>query len=402
MTLQYVGRKPRAFRSRAYGTALLLTMLMVAACSVSDQTRPQVTITADQPRVIEGESVSFTVTARPAPITDLVVRVTVTEIGAALAAAELPQNVTIAAGQTTATLRLDTDNDEADESNVRVTATVNPGTGYRIGSSNSAEVTVADNDGTSTPTPGPRPTPRPTLPPATPELPHVTIAAVDGRVTEGDAVSFTITANPAPAENLEVSVTVTETGDTLSSSAELPMFWIIGPGETSQTWTVDTVDDTTDERDSTVTATVNRGIGYTVARPNPARVTVTDNDETVTPPDDDPDDPPPGGRPTVSITNVSASAVPEGDTIFVTLSASPAPTEKIEGSVIFADSYAAGSDRYAFSFASGETTDQAFFTVQADGVDVPSRSLTISLYAFDDSYAVSSVTRTVTINDGSD
>ena len=162
MTLQYVGRKPRAFRSRTYGgTALLLTMLMVAACSVSDQTRPLVTITADQARVIEGGTVSFTVTARPAPITDLVVRVTVTEIGAALAAAELPQNVTIAAGQTTATLRLDTDNDEADESNVRVTATVNPGTGYRIGSSNSAEVTVADNDGTSTPGPTPSPRPRP-------------------------------------------------------------------------------------------------------------------------------------------------------------------------------------------------------------------------------------------------
>ena len=39
---------------------------------------------------------------------------------------------------------------------------------------------------------------------------------------------------------------------------------------------------------------------------------------------------------------------------------------------------------------------------QPDGEDVPSRTLTISLYAFNDSYAVSSGTRTVTINDGDD
>ena len=114
------------------------------------------------------------------------------------------------------------------------------------------------------------------------------------------------------------------------------------------------------------------------------------------------DDPPPGGKPTVSITSVSPTQVREGDAVTVTLSASPAPTERITGSVIFADSYADGSDRSAFSFGSGETTHEATFVTRAGGDDVPSRTLTISLYAFDDSYVVSSGTRTVTINDGSD
>ena len=65
--------------------------------------------------------------------------------------------------------------------------------------------------------------------------------------------------------------------------------------------TLTTVDDTTDESDSTVTATVTSGTGYTVGSRSSARVTVADND------------PPPDGRPTVSIASVSPNPVTEGD-----------------------------------------------------------------------------------------
>ena len=95
MTLQYAGRKPRAFRGWAYGTALLLTVLFlaVAGCPLSEQqvrSEPEVTIGAAQDGVTEGEAVSFTVTAMPAPAADLVVSVTVTETGATLDAS-VPQ-----------------------------------------------------------------------------------------------------------------------------------------------------------------------------------------------------------------------------------------------------------------------------------------------------------------------
>ena len=139
--------------------------------------------------VTEGEAVSFTVTAMPAPAADLVVSVTVAETGDTLGAS-VPEQVTIAAGKTTATLQVTTDDDTADESNSTVTATVDDGAGYTVGSPDSAEVTVADDDGASTP--------GPTLPPATPDLPHVTIAAGPS-VTEGQSATFTVRANPAPA-----------------------------------------------------------------------------------------------------------------------------------------------------------------------------------------------------------
>ena len=92
----------------------------------------------------------------------------------------------------------------------------------------------------------------------------------------------------------------------------------------------------------------------------------------------------------------------EEELVTVTLTASPAPTALIRGSVIFADSYAGGNSNSAFVFNSGETSDEVFLRTARDGENV-SRTLIISLdTAFDDSYAVSSGTRTVTINDGSD
>ena len=373
------------------GTGYTIGSSSSAAVTVTDNDQPQVTIAADGDRVTEGEAVSFTVTAMPPPAADLVVRVTVTETEDTLPAS-VPENVTIAAGQTTATLQVPTVDDTADEPDSTVTATLTAGTGYTLGSTSSAEVTVADNDTRASPPPRP-------LPPATPELPHVTIAAGQARVTEGQSVEFTVRANPAPSTNKVVSVTVTETGDTGVAGTRT---MTIGAGTTSAALSISTVDDTTDEPDSRVTATVNRGTGYTVARPSSARVTVADNDATAQPPDGD-DDPSPGGKPTVSITRVSTSAVTEGDFVDVTLTADPVPTEPIGGGVIFRDSDSAiGTERVSYRFDRGETTAQTFYGAQHDGVDVPSRTLTIWLATPDDSHVVSSGRRTVTINDGDD
>ena len=372
------------------GTGYTIGSSSSAAVTVTDNDQPQVTIAADADPVAEGEAVSFTVTAMPPPAADLVVRVTVTETEDTLAAS-VPENVTIAAGQTSATLQVETVNDTADEPDSTVTATLTAGTGYTLGSTSSAEVTVADNDTRASPPPRP-------LPPATPELPHVTIAAGQARVTEGQSVEFTVRANPAPSTNKVVSVTVTETGDTGVAGTRT---MTIGAGTTSAALEISTVDDTTDEPDSRVTATVNRGTGYTVARPRSARVTVADNDATAQPPDDD--DPSPGGKPTVSITRVSRSAMTEGDFVDVTLTADPVPTEPIGGGVFFLDSSPAiDSERGSYRFDRGETTAQTFYIAQDDGVDVPSRTLTIWLATPDDSHVVSSGRRTVTINDGDD
>ena len=381
------------------GTGYTIGSSSSAAVTVTDNDQPQVTIAADGDRVTEGEAVSFTVTAMPAPAADLVVRVTVTETEDTLPAS-VPENVTIAAGLTTATLQVETVNDTADEPDSTVTATLTAGTGYTIGSTSSAEVTVADNDTRASPPPRP-------LPPATPELPHVTITAGQARVTEGQSVAFTVRANPAPSTNKVVRVTVTETGNTGVAGTRT---MTIGAGTTSAALEISTVDDTTDEPDSRVTATVNRGTGYTVARPSSAKATVADNDATAQPPDDDDpspdgdDDPSPGGKPTVSITRVSPNPVTEGRTLTIRVGASPAPTAGFFGTVSILDSSPAiPAMGRAFAFNAGERVYNVRLTVPEDNRDV-SRTLTISLRRTTDadSYVASSGTETVTVNDGDD
>ena len=366
MTLQFIGRKPRA-----YGTALLLTVLFlaVAGCplfwgAAGSRSEPEVTIGAAQDGVTEGEAVSFTVTAMPAPAADLVVSVTVTETGDTLGAS-VPQQVTIAAGKTTATLQVTTVDDTADESNSTVTATVTAGTGYTVGSPDSAEVTVADDDGASTP--------GPTLPPATPDLPHVTITAVASSVTEGQPATFTVRANPAPAMDLMVSVTVTETGTTLAAS--VPENVTVAAGQTTATLQVTTVDDTADESDSTVTATVTAGTGYTVGSPDSAEVTVADDDGASTPgptlPPATPD------LPHVTIMAV-ASSVTEGQPATFTVRANPAPAMDLMVSVTVTETGTtlAASVPENVTVAAGQTTATLQVTTVDDTADESDSTVT--------------------------
>ena len=112
---------------------------------------------------------------------------------------------------------------------------------------------------------------------ATRVAPIISIAAGTSPVTEGAAATFTLTADPAPASNLTVMVTVDGTGDFISGAA--PMAVTINAADTTATLMVPTTDDSTAEAPGTITATVAAGTGYTVhSTDNSASVTVRDND----------------------------------------------------------------------------------------------------------------------------
>ena len=115
-------------------------------------------------------------------------------------------------------------------------------------------------------------TPTPTPPPT----PEISITS-NGDVTEGTAASFTISASPAPAADLSVSLSVSQSGDYgVTTGAQT----ITIPTTGSYTLTVATSDDSTDEADGSITATVNIGTGYTVSTSGgAATVAVSDNDD---------------------------------------------------------------------------------------------------------------------------
>ncbi|WP_420610233.1 S8 family serine peptidase [Candidatus Poriferisodalis sp.] len=120
--------------------------------------------------------------------------------------------------------------------------------------------------------PTPNLTPSPTFGP----WPQVSIAA-GADITEGDDVTFTITADPAPSEALDVTLSVTAAGDfgVLPGSHTVTI-----PTTGTAALIMATTDDSADEADGSVTATLRAVGGYTVsAAAGSASVAVADDDD---------------------------------------------------------------------------------------------------------------------------
>ena len=223
-----------------------------ASVSVADNDLPPpvVSISAST-GITEGGTATYTITLNPAPTSPITVKLGVSQSGN-FGVSTGTKTVTVSGASTT--YMVATSDDNQDEPNGSVTATLQSGSGYTVSSANgAASVSVSDDD-------------------ATPQV-NITSAASG---PEGQDVSFTLTANPAPASNLPVSVTVTASGD-----------YGVSTGTTTRTIptggsvvvTLTTTDDSADELDGSVTLTLNSGSGYTVGSLSSETVAVTDNDE---------------------------------------------------------------------------------------------------------------------------
>ncbi len=111
-------------------------------------------------------------------------------------------------------------------------------------------------------------------------VPAITVTAGAG-VTEGTAAGFTLKADPAPAEELAVTVAVAQTGAIADASALGERMVTIPAGQAETAFTVATLADETDEPAGAVVATVPDGAGYTVDdQGKSASVAVADDDAT--------------------------------------------------------------------------------------------------------------------------
>ena len=304
---------------------------------VDDETpaslEPQVTIAAGSSPVTEGSDATFMVTANPAPASPLAVTVTVATAGDyGVIAGDRTVTIPVTGSET---LTMTTTGDDADEPDGSVTATVKDGEGYTVGSSASGTVAIADDD----PAPPAVATADPALVaqvrgyaaetdqgqahvdrwkrvlaafgddngytamtaaeaqihadkgwqrwvqvvaalealeavPEPPTLPAVSVSA-GADVTEGGDAVFTVTANPAPASPLSVTVTVATAGEfgVTAGSRTVPI-----PTTGSATLTLATTGDDADEPDGSVSVTVAAGEGYTVGDPASGTVAIADDD----------------------------------------------------------------------------------------------------------------------------
>jgi len=155
--------------------------------------RPVAVSIAGGSAVTEGGDVTFTLTADPAPAANLAVTVSVSESGNVAASGETgARTVTIGTGGTV-DFTVSTEDDDVDEADGAIEATVTAGTGYTVGSTATASVVVTDD-----------------------EAPTISIAG-GSAITEGGDVTFTLTADPVPATDIQVTVTVSETGSFAAS-----------------------------------------------------------------------------------------------------------------------------------------------------------------------------------------
>ena len=309
-------------------------------------TLPAVSVTGGA-AVTEGGDAVFTVTATPAPSADLPVTVAVATDGDYGISAG-SRTVTVPTTGST-TLTLPTTGDATDEPDGSVTATVTDGSGYTVGSPASGSVTVRDDDDTP------------------PDTPEITVTAGDA-VTEGGDAAFTLTANPAPAADLPVSVTVATDGD-YGITAGTQTVTI--PTTGSYTLTLATTDDATDEPDGSATVTVQAGNGYMVGASASGTVAVRD------------DDLPP---PAVSIAAKAASVTEGGDAVF-TLTADRSPDADLSVTLSVSETgegdHVAASDEGPATAVIAKGATEAVFTLAtvSDDLDEPDGSVVVAVQA---------------------
>ena len=303
------------------------------AVTVDDDEVPVVVSVAAGAAVDEGGAATFTVTAAPAPPRTLRIALALGETGAFLAPGTTLPAVHLTPTRASQSVSLATEDDTVNEAHGAVTLTVEAGTGYVVAAApdHEASVAVRDDDGAG----------QPVVSIASAQSPGAT-------AFEGDALVFTVRADPAPAAELAVTVGVAESdgGAFVAPGGTGDQTVTIAANTSTATLSVATVQDT-DEEDpafATVTATVAQGTGYTVADAprDSAQATVSDDD----------------GLPGVTIHDAEAD---EGDPMFfrVTLSKAAAHTVEVRWATRFeydANKWETGSARYTLDYTSANGT----------------------------------------------
>ncbi len=172
--------------------------------------------------------------------------------------------LTIAAGQSSATITVQTTDDSTDEPDETFTVTLSNPVNAVLGDA-TGEATVTDNDS----------------PPA--------LSIGDVTVTEGGAAQFTLTLDAVSGKDVTVSWATTDGTASASSdyTARSGQSVTIAAGQQRAMITVATTDDSIDEPDETFTVTLSNPVNTTLGDAR-GEATITDNDDPPPPSSDNP------------------------------------------------------------------------------------------------------------------
>ncbi len=195
---------------------------------------PEVTVAPAANPVTEGAAAEFEVRLAEAAIEALTVALSVTETGSMMSGTP-PASVTLAKGDTSATLRVPTTGDRIVEADSTVTASLVSGAGYAVGTESSATVTVEDDDEAT-----------------------FGVSAAPLQIKEGESATLTvaITNGVTFAEDQSVSLAVSGTASA-SDFTVVPTELALATGASSATAELTASEDEEDEEAETVTVTAS-------------------------------------------------------------------------------------------------------------------------------------------------
>ena len=214
---------------------------------------PRISISTG-PNIDEGGTATFNLRANPAPASSLPVTVNVTQRGDFATGGQTGSRTVNIGTDGRGTLSVATTNDDRAEADGAITAALVRGAGYAFASPSSATVRVRDLGGI-----------------------QVSIARKGRAVIEGETAIFELTASRKPASSISVNLRLSVSGDFVSGSQSWTTTTTVG-SDGKATFNVVTSDDSVDERDGSVTATVTGGSDYIVGSPASATIQINDND----------------------------------------------------------------------------------------------------------------------------
>ena len=253
---------------------------------------PTVAIFANDTSIVEGTAASFDVSRTGGDLTSsLRIELSITQMGNFIQGTA-PTFMTIPANQIAWDLRIATENDTIDEDDGKVIATIDANARYTFDqtqmSPNRAEIIVTDNDKV-----------------------NVAIFANDQSIVEGTAANFDISrVGGDQTVALRIELSITQMGNFIQGTA--PTFVNIPANRTAWDFNVPTEDDTVDEANGKIIATITANARYefdqSQTSPNRAEINVTDNDE-----------PPPGVKPSISLSGQSNLTISEGESVTISV-----------------------------------------------------------------------------------
>ena len=222
--------------------------------------QPIVSIVSNSPsEITEGESASFQLNFSPQTTAEIMVKYNVSGSIYLLSTSLGNDFEPIAAGLTTKSFLVSTDSDTYEEEDGAVIVKLLGGTGYSVGTNDRAVVSIKDDD-------------------APANSPTISLSAITSApIQEGEPARFRVTASIEPTSDLPVYIGVNESSDFISGIAGTRMV-TIKSGERGKNFSINTVNDFTDEADGRISVTILDRTGYTLGSYITASVNVQDND----------------------------------------------------------------------------------------------------------------------------